>query len=401
MAPSAVEEELYAAKSREDWASYLDVLARNELYYLVPRAVADARPGQWGPAPVWNPHTGTPVLALYTAGMLPAPLADPVFVSCELAAPARHLGHPGDPPWLVVNPDSPCEGYFPTTPWHRSVWQHHVERNADHESRPKLRTLAVGGPLEGPLAHGLACGALLFVNGGHLWNSLAFHGSGYTEARKSLRTWWGVHSRQQWLGHLNRLLAADMVSGAWEFVLGIRHSLARSYAGPIDVAHWREVAERELRHHAAQTEVRLGPEGVTRVEPTGTAELEGQVKGVKRLIGRIARYEARFRADGLLAENAYVRTVEAWDHGRASGMARWGVAARFGTVPEAETAVLAVSESCRANYRSWEDFAAAFVLGRCLHFDDEEFGSWYQDMVTAHHVLTTDPASPWLTVPWA
>lgn len=122
--------------------------------------------------------------------------------------------------------------------------------------------------------------------------------------------------------------------------------------------------------------------------------------GVQRLIGRIARYEARFRADGLLAEGKFVRTVEAWDYGRASGMARWGLAARFCSLDEAERAVLRAGRSAQANYRSWEEFSAAYILGRCLHFDDEEFGEWYEDMLTAHRILTTDPESPWLTLPW-
>lgn len=43
--------------------------------------------------------------------------------------------------------------------------------------------------------------------------------------------------------------------------------------------------------------------------------MESQVAEVRRLIGRMARYEARFRADGLLPEGAFVRAAEAWDYG--------------------------------------------------------------------------------------
>ena len=41
-----------------------------------------------------------------------------------------------------------------------------------------------------------------------------------------------------------------------------------------------------------------------------------------------------------------------------------------------------------------------YILGRCLHFDNEKFGSWYQDMVTVHRILTSDPGSPWLNIPF-
>ncbi|MFD7919809.1 DUF1266 domain-containing protein [Streptomyces sp. NPDC059740] len=93
--------------------------------------------------------------------------------------------------------------------------------------------------------------------------------------------------------------------------------------------------------------------------------MAAQIAGIRRLIGRIARYEARFRSDGLLSEGRFVRTVEAWDYGRASCMARWGVAARFCTLQEAEHAVVGAGRRVAVNYRSWEDFSAAFILGRC------------------------------------
>ncbi|MEU3658282.1 DUF1266 domain-containing protein [Streptomyces sp. NPDC032940] len=117
-------------------------------------------------------------------------------------------------------------------------------------------------------------------------------------------------------------------------------------------------------------------------------------------IGRISRYCARMRADGVLDENRYVTSVDAWDLGRASKMARWGLGARFGTLQEAEAAVVQAGRAAALAYRSWQDFSAGYILGRCLHFDEEDFGSWYTDMVDAHRILMTDPGSPWLNIPF-
>ncbi|MET7801860.1 DUF1266 domain-containing protein [Streptomyces decoyicus] len=50
---------------------------------------------------------------------------------------------------------------------------------------------------------------------------------------------------------------------------------------------------------------------------------------------------------------------------------------------------------------AWEEFAAGYILGRCLHFDDEQFGHWYTEMLHAHQVLTTHAESPWRTISWA
>ncbi|WP_424889523.1 DUF1266 domain-containing protein [Streptomyces sp. XH2] len=409
-APSEIERRLYEAKTRGDWPAFFDVLAGTNLFLAVSRRQADSAPDAVFFTPYWNPQTNTQCLAVFTEGMLPVPVPDPVFVSRSLEWYGR-AWQDADPPFLAVNPGSPCEAFLPTTPAHRAVWRQHHERARNARSADSacgqshahgtLRALHVGGPLHGPVAHGLACGALLFVKNGELWNSMAYHGTGYHHERHRLAEFWGVTSREEWSRSQEQLLNADMVSDVWQFVLGVRHALARDFAGAVTVEHWRESAERVLRRRIEEAgEARITPEGVTQGRTVSAAEAESQVAGVRRMIGRIARYEARFRADGLLPEGSFIRTTEAWDYGRASGMARWGLGARFCTLEEAEQAVLRAGRAAQSAYRSWEDFSAGFTLGRCLHFDEEEFGSWYQEMVDAHRLLTTDPASPWLNIPW-
>ncbi|MFI1259192.1 DUF1266 domain-containing protein [Streptomyces netropsis] len=360
-APSAVERALLEAKVRGDWGAYLDVLAGTDLFMVVSRLSADSRPDSVVFTPSWRLATGTSCLVVLTEGMLPAPVEDPVFYGYSLGWYARGWGA-GDPPFLAVNPGSPCEAFFPATPAHRAVWQQHADRAKNGSAcctqpRGQLRALLAGGPLHGPVAHGLACGALLAVRNGELWNALAYHGGGYRHGRQVLKDGWGFTHRQDWPHAEEQLLNAGMVSPVWEFALSVRRSLSRDFAGPVDLEYWRRAAEGVLRHNAAQSgQVRITPDGVTRAEAPQAAAVESQVAGVRRLIGRIARYEARFRADA-------------------------GCAAQVA-------------------YRSWEEFSAAFVLGRCLHFDEEEFGPWYTDVLAAHEVLTTNPASPWLNIPW-
>ncbi|GAA2474495.1 DUF1266 domain-containing protein [Streptomyces thermolineatus] len=401
-APSDVEQWLYEAKTRGDWPGYFDVLARTDLYVADSRARVDAHPGTTVLTPHWNSRTRTECLAVFTAGMLPAPVENTVFDSGELDWFAQAWTD-GDPPWMVVNPGSPCEAFFRTTPEHRAVWSWHAARaNGGGHPRGQIRTLYVGGALHGPVAHGLACGALLFVSNGEFWNSLANHGFGYSNEKNRLAQWWDITDQESWRGCQERLLDAEVISPVWEFVLDVRRSMALDFGGAVEVEHWRQVAERVLRHNiAAAAEPRITPEGVTAPRHRSEAEVEAQVAGVQRLIGRITRYEARFRADGLLPEGKSVRSVEAWDYGRASAMARWGVGARYCTVAEAEQAVLRAGTAARVNYRSWEEFSAGYILGRCLHFDEEEFGNWYQGVLASHRLLTTDPASPWLNIPWS
>ncbi|MER7725181.1 DUF1266 domain-containing protein [Streptomyces sp. NPDC096323] len=400
-APSAVERGLYEAKARGDWPAYYDLVARADLYMMQSRAYVDANPGSTRFHPYWNPQTRTMCLAVYTGGMLPPPVADPVYNCYDLGWFAEAWSQ-NDPPYLVVNPGSPCEGILPAGPEGRALWQRHsapVERPG--LARGAVHTLETGGPLSGLVAFGLAAGAHINVRNGHYWNSMAYHGSGYRIEKRTLERWWGVTTREDWQDMQEELLSAGMVSSVWEFVLQLRRSMALDFAGPIDVDHWREAAVKVVRRRAeAAAEPRLTADGVTLGRTVTAAELEGQVTGVQRLIGRIARYEARFRADGVLPDGGFVQSVEGWDYGRASGMARWGLAARLCSLQEAEAAVVRAGRLVQLNYRSWEDFSAAYVLGRCLHFDEEEFGEWYQTALATHRALTSDPASPWRTLPW-
>src|SRR5690625_2655549 len=38
-------------------------------------------------------------------------------------------------------------------------------------------------------------------------------------------------------------------------------------------------------------------------------------------------------------------------------------------------------------YTSWAEFSAGYILGRCLHFDDGEFGHWYTTPLEVHHTM--------------
>ncbi|CAM5259459.1 DUF1266 domain-containing protein [Streptomyces antimycoticus] len=406
-APGAVERQLYEAKECGDWPAYFDTLASADLFFADSIARIDAHPGSVKCTPYWYSQVRANCLPLLTEGMLPPPDQNPdTAFDYETLEWFAKSWRDDSILWLVINPGSPCEAFLPATPPHQGLWLEHANRVSRCDCgyprhRMHLRALEAGGAASGPVAHGLGLVALLSVNNGTLWNSIAYHGTGYYTEKKRLKDSWDVHSRQQWQHTQESLLNADFISGVWNFALNVRRSLARDYGGEVELGQWRHAAERALRDHATATEYQLSPDGVTKVSPPSSSQMEGQIAGVQRLIGRIARYEERFRADGLLTDGQFVHKVEAWDYGRAAGMARWGLGARYCTQQEAEKAISRASAAGQASYQSWEEFSAAFILGRCLHFDDEKFGTWYQDMLNAHRILTTDPASPWLTIPWA
>ncbi|WP_245694421.1 DUF1266 domain-containing protein [Streptomyces abyssalis] len=69
------------------------------------------------------------------------------------------------------------------------------------------------------------------------------------------------------------------------------------------------------------------------------------------------------------------------------------------TVPRLGS-VLRTSRLSQVTYNSCGDFAAGYILGRCLHCDEEHFGDWYTEMRDAHRLLKMHGESPWLTIPW-
>ncbi len=275
----------------------------------------------------------------------------------------------------------------------RQVWRALHNEHWDEEGRAeRLVTLRTGVPPVGPLLHGLALGAhMCFVNG-EAWNNPHYHGLGLSIEHERLAKWWGVTDRDEWQHTQRRLLDREITPWYWEFVLDARTALAERYTDgrlqAVDATAWRGYVETALRERAAQVPDQIGP------------DWEEFVAHVVGLVGKVLRYEGRFRADGLLAADAAVRSVAAWDIGRASMMARWGYGARFATRAEMREAVVEASEAAQSAHTSWQDFSAGYALGRCLHFDDEEFGGWYQEMLAAHRALSTDPDSPWHTVPF-
>ncbi|WP_129839194.1 DUF1266 domain-containing protein [Streptomyces sp. RFCAC02] len=380
--PSAVEAALYEAALAEDWSAYFALLSGTDLFLPVSREIADATGGVRF-IPFTDPRFKGPAMPVYTRGMLTAPTARRVHERTELALLARRWPRPAR--WLAVNPGTPLETFLPAAPrrWRK------LARTAAPE--PRLKTLWQG-PRSGPLAHGMACDALMLVHNGLLWNQLGWQSSGYSEARKLLRRWWGVGSRREWQETAGRLLRCEILPPAWEYVLRVRQAMILESGRMPGAVQWRETAERVIVSRTAEVVDETG-------RPPGF-DLDADLGLVQQLIGRVLRYEARFRADGLLAADECVRSVAAWDIGRASGVARWGVGAGFATPAEAETLLLRSGAAARQVHRSWSDFAAGYVLGRCLHFDSEEFGDWYTEMRDAHRLLSTEQDSPWLSVPW-
>ncbi|MET9957058.1 DUF1266 domain-containing protein [Streptomyces sp. NPDC006339] len=373
--PSETEQLLHEAALRGDVEAQIRVLAEAQLFVGAPRAEVDADPETvwWRPQQVAN---GRVVRPLLTRGMLPPWHPDWVFHGVTLRWAAEF-------PWrdprvlLAVNGGTPGELLLPATPEHRAWW---LRCYAEKERGADNRFVALRhGPLHGPLAFGLACGAhLAFVNGVP-WNEVGTAYLGYTDELETLRDSWGVTDPAGWRGELDALLDGRNSPAEPDFVLRVREELRARRGALPSPDEWRETAAGHAQDLGA---------------PPAT------VRHIEELVRRVLRYEARFRADALLPPDGRVRRTVAYDYGRAVNLARWGLSARFCGPAEAEQAVVHAGALARAAYDSWEEYSAGYALGRVLRFDGEEYGRYHEQNVAAHRTLTEHAGSPWRNIPW-
>lgn len=391
VAPTDVERELHEHLLREDIPAYLRLIAAVGGYQPVPLARTHRSPAKRLPLTTELPD-GRTVTRLYTQDVLPRPHPHVVYEFVTLRSLADVIGPGVDV--LAINPDTPCELYLPVDNVERARWRRtHDECFSPDFTNHRLITRR-GGTVDADLLHGLACGAHLCFTNGDAWNTLDWHGSGYSAEVQRLDQWWGVQHRQDWLDLQNRLLHCDVSTSDWDFVLGTRNFLADNEGPRVDPQRWRECVDTTIRGNIA-THI---PGATT--EPGENPDVDQLSETLRDLVGKILRYEARFRADELLLPDGYVRTVAAWDLGRASKIARWGRGARYASSHEMSRALELTAQEARSRYGSWQEFSAGYVLGRCLHFDEEAFGDWYTEVLRSHRVLLAEPHSPWRTVPF-
>lgn len=387
--PTPVERLLYRDKDEPDVSGYLSILATTGVYHPVQIIHAHEEPEQRQPLIV-EVGDGLRALSVYTLDVLPRPHPKIVYEFTTLRGLVNLLG---DVDVLLVNPATPCQNALQLgDKLNRLMLELHNEYWEPGYFSGRVLTRQSNATEPGPLLHGLACGAQLCVTNGYAWNTTEHHGNGYSAELALLEKWWDVKVRDEWLQIERRLLDREVGSSAWDDVLDTRNGLADHFGGPVDAAQWRQYDESRLRQYVAQSG--------DPAEPGANPRLDEAIANRRNLITRVLWYEGRFREDQLLPQDGYVRSTAAWDLGRASAMARWGRSTRFCTRAEMFDALRELSQDAQRRYASWEEFGLGYLLGRCLHFDEEEFGAWYTDCRDIHLQLLSNETSPWLTVPF-
>ncbi|SED99806.1 Protein of unknown function [Streptomyces sp. 2224.1] len=373
--PTDTERRLYEATVRGDWDGQIAAIAGEDLYLAAPQRGQD-------PLPVYDdPAAGGKCIPVLTRGMLPPWQPQQFFDRVSLEELAQDW--PNDKWRLAVNPGTPCAAYLAASPAHRAGW---LQRRAQVGARPGgLLVTHFGGPLHGPVAQGLACGAPLAVHHSVPWNELGTAFLDHAADAQTLHEQWSVTDPAGWQQRLDQLLGGQFVPAETETALRARAGGRGAGAG---AGTGGGAADEADTTDASRTDEAGAGSPDTAATPA-VPEL-------------VTRYEERFRADGLLPPaDGRVLSLVALDLAHAVALVRWGLGARLCAPQQAEQAVTQAGAKAREVYGSWEEFAAGYALGRMLAFDNGWFGPEYAQAVHLHRALTQDPASPWRGLPFA
>ncbi len=374
--PSAdLEGELAAARRAGDLDRYLGLLAGEELFVPIRRPDAEKIVEERAETfpNVYFETGGDEFLQVFTRGAMPNLGQDVVFMSGSLDWAVDGVGRHER---VVFNRGTRGEWRLAGAtlqPW----LDGNIERVRALEDQVDRLITAPYGHLDGPIAHALACGAHLAVFNAAPWNLLNARFHDYVAEVRCLRDWWGIADPPAWRAAMADLIGDRYALTPGNLVLMLRLRFAADFSlrdGELDPLTWSDLVGEWCQENDA----------------------EDQIEELQQTVRRVARYEQRFRADGLIGPDGYVTTTLSWDVGRAVNVARWGLAVGFCDALTAELMVLEAGALARRYHQSWADLSAGYVMGRVLHHDDEEFGDWYTSAVRVHHLLLQDPSSPWV-----
>lgn len=255
-----------------------------------------------------------------------------------------------------------------------------LQRHPDPETwdvPAAMRALAPVAPADA-FVHGLACAAWHAQMNDDPWNRFGPRHHDRLAARLVLREGWGIETARDWQQMLDRLADPEPFQG--DLVFGLRRRLGDgAFVGADEVA---AVVEHNAEHNGRE------------VTDAVLADLR-----------RVEAYETYLREHQVLAPWEQVHSLLAWDLGRGAMLARYGLDAGFCDESTGRWQVERFGTVARRCYDSWPEFGAALVLGRALwtagQVDESDWPAMeLSDCVEPFRVLTTDPASPWRTVPF-
>lgn len=230
-------------------------------------------------------------------------------------------------------------------------------------------------------ANEIALGFLQIVNlpSGY-WNDPRASILGDRE-KKVLVDQWGVHTRQDWLDNIERLMTVRRRREMWVLYLAVRGDLADRLGRTPKAKEWLAAIVQEG--------------GDKRDARTFVTSIEYSEAQVRKRVGK-----------DIVTPGVFVRTLDGYALGQAVAMTTWGVALGHADVDEAREIIHRINVDGRPAFTSWADFGLSYVVGRVMHWSDgnveeksfEKFGDGWSDFKAA---ATEKRNGPWASLSWS
>lgn len=227
------------------------------------------------------------------------------------------------------------------------------------------------GPLYGPLAQGLALGALRALAASDQWNTLRAIGSA-AAARRGLLTAWGIEESEDWLATMTSLTALTEFTETEAMLDARALSIARGGYSP---SQFERVWRSWLTDHDYDDDA---------------------YEATHERLAAITAVDEILCDSGLLAPGGHVGTVGGYSLTWAVYLARLGVTAGYCTQAQAAQMILTARDRAAQVFASWTEFAVSAVGGSLLH---EDIAGFVDLRRTAATLLTVDH-SPWRALPF-
>ncbi|HNP55593.1 MAG TPA: DUF1266 domain-containing protein [Gordonia sp. (in: high G+C Gram-positive bacteria)] len=227
------------------------------------------------------------------------------------------------------------------------------------------------GPLYGPLAQGLALGALRALSTPDLWNTLSAIGSDGA-ARRGLLTAWGIENTDDWFTTMTSLIGLTEFIETESMLDARAVSIARGGYSP---SQFEEVWHDWLADHDYDDEA---------------------YEATQDRLAAITAVDEILCDSGLLAPGGHVGSIGGYSLTWAVYLARLGATAGYSTEAQAAQMILSARDRAAQIFASWTEFAVSSVGGALLH---EDITGFVQLRRIAATLLTVDH-SPWRALPF-
>lgn len=235
-------------------------------------------------------------------------------------------------------------------------------------------------PTSGPEANELALGYPQIANiGSGEWNDPT--AGGFTDrTRAHIADQWSLHSHEDWIANVERLLTDRRRREPWVISLEVRAELGRALGRVPKTREW--------------TKAIIDAGGDKRDAQFFVAAIEYIEQETRKRAGK-----------GAIPADVYVKTLDGYALGQAVAVATWGVGLGLGTVEEARQLIHRANVEARPLFGSWAEYGLSYVAGRAMHWSDGRLdeNSWRKYGDAAGEVaraLDAKQQGPWAQLPW-